>query len=85
MQCRLLARLRRVTTMRPEDYRIEISHLTDEDGGGFIARVPELPGCMSDGETQQEALANALDAIIAWVATAEAMGRTIPQPQLAHA
>jgi len=67
-----------------EDYRIVISHLSDEDGGGFLAAVPELPGCMSDGETQQEALANAKDAIRTWLTTAEKLGRKIPGPRSAY-
>ena len=71
--------------MRPEDYSVEISTLSEEDGGGFLATVPELPGCMSDGETQEEALANVRDAIVAWIATAKELGRKIPEPRLAHA
>lgn len=61
--------------MALEDYELVISHLADEDGDGFLATVTELPGCMSDGETQEEALANVRDAIVAWIATAEKMGR----------
>ena len=34
-----------------EDYAIEIRPLTDEEGGGFFATFPDLPGCMADGET----------------------------------
>jgi predicted RNase H-like HicB family nuclease len=64
-----------------EGYRIAISQLSEEDWGGFLATVPELPGCMSDGETQEEALANVKDAIWAWLATAHEMGREIPEPQ----
>lgn len=71
--------------MRPEDYEVVISHLAEEDGGGYLASVPELPGCISDGETQEEALANVKDAICAWIATAEVMGRPIPQATFAHA
>lgn len=60
------------------NYRIEISKLSDEDGGGFLATVPALPGCMSDGETQEEALINVKDAIKCWIETAEEIGREIP-------
>lgn len=67
------------------DYEIKISHLSDEDGGGYLATVPELPGCMSDGDTQEEALANVKDAMKAWLATAHSMGRTAPAPTLLHA
>ncbi len=64
-----------------EDYEVRISALSEEDGGGFVAIVPELPGCMSDGETRQEALENVRDAIASWIETAEALGRTIPAPR----
>ena len=71
--------------MKPEDYEVVISHLREEDGGGYLATVPELPGCMSDGETQEEALHGVRDAIVAWQATARELGRDIPQPRLAYA
>ncbi len=51
-----------------------------EDGGGFVATVPDLPGCMSDGETPQEALANVEDAIEAWIEAANDLGHSVPQP-----
>lgn len=37
--------------MRAEDYPIEVRPLAEEDGGGFLATFPDLPGCMADGET----------------------------------
>ena len=37
------------------DYAVMIAPLSAEDGGGFLATVPDLPGCMSDGETPEEA------------------------------
>jgi predicted RNase H-like HicB family nuclease len=64
--------------MESKNYRIEILKLSDEDGGGFLATVPSLPGCMSDGETQEEALINVRDAIKCWLETAEELGREIP-------
>ncbi len=67
--------------MKERDYRIEIQPLSDEDGGGFVATVPDLPGCMSDGETHAEALENALDAIECWLAAASRLGREIPAPK----
>lgn len=71
--------------MALEQYEIVIDPLSDEDGGGFLATVPELPGCMSDGETQEEALASVKDAMAAWVATAQKMGREIPEPRRVYA
>jgi len=64
--------------MSPQDYEIDVRPLPPSLGGGFVAVVPDLPGCMSDGETPQEALENAYDAAAAWIATAAETGRDIP-------
>ena len=61
-------------------YPVVVQPLKDEDGGGFIATAPDLPGCMSDGETPEEALKNVQDAIAAWIEAANDMGRKIPKP-----
>ncbi|MEH3118372.1 MAG: type II toxin-antitoxin system HicB family antitoxin [Methylorubrum populi] len=61
-------------------YPVVITPLTVDDGGGFAATVPDLPGCMSDGETPEEALRNVREAIDAWIETAHELGHTIPQP-----
>ncbi len=53
---------------------------SDEDGA-FVAEVPELPGCMADGQTYQEALSNAEQVIQEWIITAKDLGRTIPEPR----
>jgi antitoxin HicB len=62
------------------NYTIELHPLPPEEGGGYMAIVPELPGCVSDGQTDIEALTNAHDAIRAWLERARAMGREIPPP-----
>jgi antitoxin HicB len=66
------------------DYRIVIEPLAPEDGGGFVATAPDLPGCMSDGETPEEALANVRDAVAAWIEEARALGRVVPRPSRRH-
>jgi antitoxin HicB len=66
-------------------YRIIIDPLNAEDGGGFLASVPELPDCMSDGDTPNEALASLQDAIEQWIIEAKALGRVIPEPKMAAA
>ena len=55
-----------------------IIYWSDEDGS-FIAEVPELPGCMADGKTHQEALSNAEIIINEWIETAKELVREIPQ------
>ncbi len=66
------------------DYSILVEPLPAEDGGGFVATVPDLPGCMSDGETPEEALANVRDAVAAWIEEARALGRPVPEPSRRH-
>lgn len=60
-------------------YEIIIYWSADDDA--FVAEVPELPGCMSDGNTYQEALANAEVIIAEWLETAHDIGRPIPEPK----
>ena len=62
-------------------YTIKVSPLSEEDGGGFLATVPALPGCMSDGDTPMEAVINVQDAITCWMEAAKELGRPIPQPE----
>ena len=47
----------------------------------YIVEVPELPGCMADGTTYQEAVANAEVVIGEWIQTAKDLGRPIPEPK----
>ena len=53
-------------TMRFEDYAINIAPLPAEEGGGYLVTLPDLPGCVADGETIDEAVAEARDAFDAW-------------------
>ena len=62
------------------DYAVVIETLSDQDGGGFVATVPDLPGCMSDGATREEAARNIADAIESWIEEANRLGRAIPVP-----
>jgi antitoxin HicB len=66
-------------------YPVVITPLSVEDGGGFAATVPDLPGCMSDGETPEEALHNVLDAIDSWIEMAEELGHSLPEPSMRRA
>jgi predicted RNase H-like HicB family nuclease len=47
----------------------------------FIVEVPELPGCMADGATYEEAVANAQAVVQQWIETAKSLGRAIPEPK----
>lgn len=61
-------------------YRITIEPLSEADGGGYIAWVPALPGCMSHGSTAAEARNNATQAIHEWIDEAIRQGRDVPLP-----
>jgi antitoxin HicB len=57
-----------------------IESLPEDGGGGFVALAPDVPGCMSDGETAEAALASVQDAAAAWIEEATALGRSVPRP-----
>jgi len=61
--------------------KYEIIIYWSEEDQAFLAEVPELPGCMADGQSRQEALANAEVVIRQWVETAKELGRPIPSPK----
>ncbi len=62
-------------------FRYEIILYWSKEDDVFIAEVPELPGCMAHGSTQEEALRNVNDAMGLWVDTARERGRTVPEPK----
>jgi len=62
------------------EYPVLVEPLPAEEGGGFLVTVPDLPGCMSDGESPQEAITNVQDAIVAWLEAARDLGHEIPKP-----
>ena len=61
--------------------KYEIIIYWSKEDEAFVAEVPELPGCMADGASYQEALANAEVVIGEWIETAKEMGRDIPEPK----
>lgn len=67
--------------MGSDSYRIVVKPLPAESGGGWIASAPDLPGCVGDGPTVQEARRRLREAILAWQESAEAQGRRIPSPK----
>ena len=56
---------------------VRIERLAESDGGGYLATVPDLPGCMSDGETPEEALKNVQEAIVSWIEAAKELKQHI--------
>ena len=67
------------------DYYVALEVLSAEDGGGFLATVPDLPGCVTDSDDVAGIEANVADAIDTWIAAAQRMGREVPAPAGASA
>jgi predicted RNase H-like HicB family nuclease len=67
--------------MMADNIRYEIILYWSKEDGAYLAEVPELPGCMADGSTYQEALANAETVIREWIETARDLGRPVPEPR----
>lgn len=61
--------------------RYELIIYWSEEDQAFIVEVPELAGCMADGTTYEEALANVRVVIEEWIETARGLGRPIPKPR----
>jgi len=61
--------------------RYEIIIYWSESDGAFLVEIPELPGCMADGATYQDAVRNAEVAMQEWIETARSLGRPIPEPK----
>ena len=66
--------------MKEESERYRMVITEDHDEGGYVVSFPDLPGCISEGETVDEAIRNASDAEKVWIETALEDGYAIPQP-----
>ncbi|MBF0372369.1 MAG: type II toxin-antitoxin system HicB family antitoxin [Alphaproteobacteria bacterium] len=66
-------------------YPIKLRPLSPVEGEGWLAEVPDLPGCMSDGPTPAAAVEAVQDAISCWLEAAAEDGRPVPQPRASAA
>lgn len=62
-------------------HKYEVIIYWSEEDNSYIAEVPELAGCMADGESMLAALENVHVVINEWIETAKSLGREIPQPK----
>jgi len=66
--------------MKKIEYPFTIRKLTKGEGGGWQVEFPDLPGCMADGDSIEDAVGNAGDALRSWLATAKEFKDPIPEP-----
>ncbi|QBK29210.1 type II toxin-antitoxin system HicB family antitoxin [Roseitalea porphyridii] len=64
----------------PVDYAVLVEPLGEDDGGGWMARIPALPGCVGDGETEQQAIDDVRLAALEWADATIEGGHTLPPP-----
>ena len=63
-------------------YGIVVTHDRDDDGAeGYVAEVRELPGCISQGDSPEDAVRNVYDAMAGWISVALEDGKEIPEPR----
>ena len=70
----------RTTKPKLDQYRFSVRPLSRKEGGGYLVEYPDLPGCMSDGETIEEAIANGREALRDTLDVFTESGRKIPKP-----
>jgi antitoxin HicB len=63
-------------------YQFTVRPLSKEEGGGYLVEYPDLPGCMSDGETIDEAIRNGREALRDCLDVFKESGRRIPKPSI---
>ena len=62
-------------------YKYEIIVFWSDEDERYVVEVPELPGCMADGATYEEAVKSVQQIIFEWIEIAEKLGREFPQPR----
>ena len=67
--------------MNFHDYPISVAPIPKEEGGGYMVTLPDLPGCVADGESINEAIREARDAFAAWTAAEFEDKGTLPAPK----
>ncbi len=68
-----------------DQYQFTVRPLSKEEGGGYLAEYPDIPGCMSDGETIEAAIANGRQALRDCLEVFKESGRKIPRPNVVEA
>ncbi|MCC6368848.1 MAG: type II toxin-antitoxin system HicB family antitoxin [Bryobacterales bacterium] len=71
-----------MTNRMLDQYQFTVRPLSKQEGGGYLVEYPDVPGCMSDGETVDEAIRNGREALRDCIAVFRESGRKIPKPSV---
>jgi antitoxin HicB len=74
--------MRARTNRNLDRYQFTVRPLSNDEGGGFLVEYPDIPGCMSDGDTIEEAIANGREALRDCVEVFRESGRKLPKPSI---
>ena len=74
--------MRTASNRNPDLYQFTVRPLSKEEGGGYLVEYPDIPGCMSDGETVEEAITNGREALLDCLEVFKESGRKIPRPSI---
>lgn len=69
-----------ISDLHIEEYPFQIRQIAAEEGGGYLITYPDLPGCMSDGETPEQAVVNGRDAVKSYLLTCQKYGDPYAAP-----
>src|ERR1700674_3928033 len=72
----------KITKRNLDSYRFTVRPLSNEEGGGYLVEYPDIPGCMSDGETIEEVITNGREALRDCMQVFKESGRKIPKPSI---
>jgi len=65
-----------------DEYQFTVRRLTKDEGGGYLVEYPDIPGCMSDGETIEEAISHGREALRDCLVVFKESGRKLPKPSI---
>jgi antitoxin HicB len=68
------------TDPQVDQYPFTVHPLSKEDGGGYVVEYPDLPGCVSDGDTPEDAVRNGRDAVLAYIRSCTNHADPVPAP-----
>lgn len=74
--------MRSATDRKLDQYQFTVRPLSKEEGGGYLVEYSDIPGCMSDGETIEEAIANGREALRDSLEVFKESGRRLPKPSV---